>query len=56
MSGSVPYDGPPALRIEEIKSKKRPYIDKYTKMLNDLSDRMLEIDVNQRITIEEILE
>ena len=42
--------------IEEIKTKARPHIDKYSEVLNNLVDRMLKIDVDNRITIDEILE
>jgi hypothetical protein len=42
--------------IEEIKTKARPRIEKYSELLNNLVDRMLKIEVNDRITIDEILD
>ena len=41
---------------EEIKSKARPHLEKYTKVLNYLVDSMLKMEVSDRITIDEILE
>jgi hypothetical protein len=52
MSGSLPYEGPLTSRGEEIKTKLRLFIEKYSKILNLLVDRMLTIDIKDRITID----
>ncbi len=42
--------------IEEIKTKPRPQIDSYPKVLNNLVDKMLSIELTSRASIEKILE
>ncbi len=56
MSGDVPYKVVHAKMINEIDSKERPQILKYSKTLNYLVDRMLTIEVTDRIEIDGILE
>ena len=55
MSGKLPYEVPIQLMKKEIKSKERPHVQGFSKKLNDLVDKMLTIDVSQRITVEGIL-
>jgi serine/threonine protein kinase len=58
MSGKVPYEAPIAKMIEVIKAKTkdRPRVEKFSDKLNNLVNRMLTINVAERITLDEILE
>ncbi len=44
-----------SFRYYEIRDTKRPHYKRYSEKLNLLVDRMLTIDVHDRITIEQIL-
>jgi hypothetical protein len=59
MSGCLPFDDKKksiAKRAEEIKNMNRTYSDHYSLSLNYLLDRMLTVNVNDRIKIDEILD
>ena len=58
MSKKLPYESnSEAKLVEQIRANQRqPLPDSYSKELRDLVESMLNIDMNQRITIQQIIE